>query len=252
MSIAERHQYILNELAEKGYVRVVDLADALEVSAVTIRKDLKLLEERQLLFRSHGSASSRELYANDRSVNEKELLFSEEKKRIARAAVELISPKEAIIIGSGTTVLALAREIPSQPLTVLTAAMNVSMALMEQPEIEVVQLGGIVRKSSTSVVGPYAEEMIEAFACTKLFLGIDGLSPDFGFTTSNALEAHLNQRMIRSAQKTIVLTDSSKFGRKGFGKICDLEDVDLVITDNGVAPGIVKELERAGLEVRVV
>ncbi len=253
LTIAERHRYILDQLEGKGFAKVSDLSEALGVSVVTIRKDLKELESRGLLYRSHGSASSRELYAKDRSVSEKESFFAEEKRRIGKAAAAILKAQEAIIIGSGTTGLALARSLPHNlPLTVLTAAMNVSLALLEHDKIEVVQLGGILRKSSASVVGPYAEEMMRSFACTRLFLGVDGISPDFGLTTSNAMEAHLNRQMMQAAEQTIVLTDASKFGRKGFGKICDLEDVDLVITDQATPAELVAEMEERGVEVRVV
>ncbi|MEL6633614.1 MAG: DeoR/GlpR family DNA-binding transcription regulator [Bacteroidota bacterium] len=253
MTIAERHAYILNQLNEKGYVRVADLADALSVSLVTIRKDLKILESRQLLFRSHGSASIRKSYANERPVEEKETIHALEKQRIGQKAVELLQANEAIIIGSGTTALAFARGIPNElPLIVLTGAMNVSLALMEKEKVELMQLGGIVRKSATSVVGPFAEEMLQHFACTQLFLGVDGISLDYGLTTSSLLEAHLNQRMIQAVEKTIVLCDSSKFSLRGFGKIGEVEDIDVIITDTGVATSTVTELEDRGVEVWVV
>ena len=130
--------------------------------------------------------------------------------------------------------------------------MNVAMALMDSPEVETVQLGGVVRKSSSSVVGHYAEEMMDNFACSKLFLSVDGISLDYGLTTSNMMEAHLNARMIMSVQRTIVLADSSKFGKKGFGKICDLEDIHTIITDKGVSDHYVQKIEEKGIEVILV
>ncbi|MFN3800991.1 DeoR/GlpR family DNA-binding transcription regulator [Belliella pelovolcani] len=253
MTLAERHRYILDKLNQAGIVHVSDLSKELNVTVVTVRKDLKLLEDKGLLFRSHGSATLHSPYVNDKPVNEKKLVRVEEKIKIAQAAVQLVEKEEAIIIGSGTTVVSFAQLIPKdQKLTVLTAAMNVTLALIDSPEVEIVQLGGVVRKSSSSVVGNYAEEMMANFACSKLFLSVDGISLDFGLTTSHMMEAHLNAQMIRSVQKTIVLADSSKFGKKGFGKICNLEDVDMIITDSGI-PDIYKEkLEEMGIEVRVV
>ncbi|ERM82224.1 transcriptional regulator [Rhodonellum psychrophilum GCM71 = DSM 17998] len=252
MNIAERHKFILDKLKEAGIVSVAELSKALDVTMVTIRKDLKLLEDRKLLFRSHGSATPTSPYVNDKPVDEKKLVMVSEKDKIARLAAELIEDDDAIIIGSGTSVTALARAIPNQKkVTVLTAALNVTIALMEHPNIEIVQLGGIVRKSSSSVVGHYAEEMLASFSCSKLFLGADGISPDFGLTTSNMMEAHLNTKMIKSVQKVIVLADSSKFGRKGFGKVCDVDDLDMVITDAGI-PDIYRiKLEERGVEVLI-
>lgn len=253
MTLAERHRYILDQLEIKGLLTVSDLAKELNVTMVTVRKDLKILEEKGLLFRSHGSATSVSPYVSDRSVQVKKLEQVEEKSRIAQKALDYLEPHEAIIIGSGTTVGSFAQAIPrNYPLTVLTAAMNVALALIDTTELELVQLGGVVRKSSSSAVGHFAEEMLKSFACNKLFLSVDGISLEHGLTTSNMMEAHLNAEMIRSVQKTIILADSRKFGRKGFGKICDLEDIDVIITDSGI-PEIYRErLEEKGIELLLV
>lgn len=253
MTIAERHKYILDALSKAGFVTVADLSRELEVTVVTIRKDLKILEDKGLLYRSHGSATPVSPYVNDRSVNEKKLVRVEEKTKIALFARDLVDEDDAIIIGSGTTVVAFAQAIPkNRKLTVLTAAMNVTLALIDASEVEIVQLGGVVRKSSSSVVGHYAEEMLKQFACSKLFLSADGISLDYGLTTSHMMEAHLNTQMMKGVQKTIVLADSSKFGKKGFGKICNLEDIDMVITDAGIPELYKEKLEEMGIEVRVV
>lgn len=253
MTISERHKFILDRLNEAGIVHVADLSKELDVTVVTIRKDLKLLEDKGLLYRSHGSATLSSPYVNDKPVNEKKLVRVEEKIRIAQAAVGLVEENEAIIIGSGTTVVSFAQMLPkNQKLTVLTAAMNVTLALIDAADVEIVQLGGVVRKSSSSVVGNYAEEMMRNFACSKLFLSVDGISLDFGLTTSHMMEAHLNAQMIQSVQKTIVLVDSSKFGKKGFGKICNLEDIDMIITDSGIPEHYKEKIEEMGIEVRIV
>jgi DeoR family transcriptional regulator of aga operon len=253
MVIAKRHKYILDKLSEAGYVSVADLSKEMNVTMVTVRKDLKTLEGKGLLFRSHGSATSVSPYVNDRSVTEKRLVQVSQKKTIAGKAIDLLQDNDVIIIGSGTTVLAFAQTIPkSLSLTVLTAAMNVSMALLDLPKAELVQLGGMVRKSSSSVVGHFAETMIKDFACSKLFISVDGIDPEFGLTTSNILEAHLNSIMIGSAQKTIVLADSSKFGKKSFGKIANLEDIDTLIVDKDLPSHYVGLLEEKGVEVVLV
>jgi len=250
MSIAERHKLVLDKLQKEGYVSVAALSKEMGVTMATVRKDLRMLEEKGLLFRAHGSATPIYPYVNDRPVNEKELVHVEEKQAIAKKAIEFLSERDAVIVGSGTTVVAFAQAIPRKlPLTVLTGAMNVTMALMDSPEIEIVQLGGSVRKSSSSVVGHYAEEMIANFACSKLFLSVDGISLDYGLTTSNMMEAHLNSLMIRSVQRTIVLVDSSKFGKKGFGRICGLEDIHTIITDKGLSSHYISKLAEKGIEV---
>jgi DeoR family transcriptional regulator of aga operon len=101
-------------------------------------------------------------------------------------------------------------------------------------------------------MGTYAEHILADFFCSKLFLGVDGIDLDFGLTTTNAMEAHLNRQMISVSQKTIVLCDSTKFGRRGFGKICGLDEIDQIITDSGVSEHIDKTLEGLGITVTIV
>jgi len=113
-------------------------------------------------------------------------------------------------------------------------------------------LGGMLRKSSSSVMGAYAEDILKDFFCSKLFLGVDGIDLDYGLTTTNVMEAHLNRQMIQVSNKTIVLADSSKFGKRGFGKICDIEDVDQIITDDGISSHLVDSLEAKGIKVTIV
>lgn len=253
LSIAERHQYILKKLKGKGFVKVLDLSKELKVSFVTIRKDLKTLEDKNLLFRSHGSASLINPYINEKPVQDKEKIHVVEKQRIAAAAVSLLKNNDTIIIASGTSVAEFARQISQvSSLTVLSASLNVSMILTKNAQVEIIQLGGIVRKNSASSIGPFAEKMLAEFTCNKLFLGVDGIDLSYGLTTTSAMEASLNKCMIKAAQKVIVLADSSKFGRKGFGRICGLEKVDIVITDDLIDKNFKKGLEDQGIQVITV
>lgn len=253
VSIAERHQQIIDRLQKEGKVNVADLCTDMNVSSVTIRKDLKLLEDKGLLFRTHGGATLHNPYTIDRSVNEKEKIQSSEKMRIGATAARLLEPNDSILIASGTTVLALAKNIqPKGNLTVITSALNVALELIKHPDVEVIQLGGLLRKSSSSVTGPYAEGVLEDFSFSKLFLGVDGIDLEFGLTTTNVMEAHLNRQMIKVSQKTILLADSTKFGKRGFGKICGFEDIDQIITDKGVSDYVVRALEGMGIKVTIV
>ena len=253
INITERHQFILNKLKKEGYANVVNLCKELKVSSVTIRKDLKLLEDKKLLFRTHGGATVNNPYTVDRPVNEKEKLQSSEKMKIGVAAALSVEPNDSIIIASGTTVLAMAKNIqPIENLTVITSALNVALELLKHSNVEVLQLGGMVRKSSSSVTGPYAQSVLNDFFCSKLFLGIDGIDTEFGLTTTSAMEAHLNRQMIAASQKVIVLTDSTKFGKRGFGRICGIEEVNQVITDSGIPDHYANHLESMGIEVTVV
>ena len=117
-----------------------------------------------------------------------------------------------------------------------------SNILSQHENIDIIQLGGMLRHSSLSVVGEYAARILDLCSFSKLYLGVDGIDLDFGITTTEMREAALNQKMIAAAQKTIVLADSSKFGRRGFAKIAD-------ITDPGISPNVAKKIEDLGIEL---
>lgn len=251
MTILNRRQEaILNELNEKKYVTVIDLCEKHSVSTVTIRKDLNLMESAKLLHRTHGGASLQPIYAFERDVNDKEELQVEEKKQIAKTALKYINNNDYIILGSGSSIHYLARIISGfHKLTVLTPSLTASLELCKDSNINTIQLGGDIRNSATSVVGPIAEQILSQFSCNKLFLGVDGLHLDFGLSTSNAMEAHLNQAMIAVAEKVIVMADSTKMNVRGFGKICDLDKIDILITDKGINIETKTKLEEIGIDV---
>lgn len=248
--INKRQEDILDELNKKGYVNVVELCETHNVSTVTIRKDLNFLENEKLLHRTHGGASKQPIYAFERNVNDKEGIQVEQKQQIAKEALKYINDCDYIILGSGSNIHYLSRIISGfQKLTVITPSLKVSLELSKEPKIDTIQLGGDVRDSSTSVTGPIAESILRQFSCNKLFIGTDGLHLDFGLSTSNALEAHLNQVMIEVAERVIVLADSTKMNIRGFGKICNLDKIDVLITDDGIDIETKTKLEDLGIEV---
>lgn len=248
--INERQMRILTELKENDFVRVQNLCDKFDVSSVTIRKDLSFLEKKGLLFRTHGGASKQSLYAFERNIGEKESLQVDQKKKIAESSLPFIKEKDYIILGSGTTILYLARMLNSfEKLTVVTASLFVSIELCKNDNVKTLQLGGDVRKSSNSVIGSIAEYTLNDYSCNKVFLGVDGIDMDFGITTTNALEAQLNKAMIKASEKVIVLADSSKIGKRSFGKIAEIQDMDILVTDSGLKRKDQKALENMGVEI---
>ena len=250
MTKEERHALIMDMLIQQNSILVTDLSERLQVSSVTIRKDLTELERAKKLYRSHGRAILINPDINNRNVNVKEKLCIDEKRIIGKVAASMITHDDSILIASGTTVHALARSIEADhKLTVITASLQVSELLSGQENIDIIQLGGMLRHSSLSVVGNYAESILSNVFCSKLFLGVDGLDLDFGITTTDMREANLNQVMMRTAQKTIVLADSSKFGRRGFSKIADMDEIDLIITDTNVQPTVAKRIEEMGIDL---
>lgn len=252
MTKNERHSAIMNLLMKNGSIAVTELSDALKVSSVTIRKDLTELEKQKKLYRNHGKAMLIDPYMSNRSVNEKEKLFINEKQAIARLGASIVNDKESIIIASGSSVTALARELVTKDqLTVISASMTVSEILCQNDKFDIIQLGGFLRHSSLTVVGKYAEMCLADFACSKLFLGVDGIDIDFGLTTTNLMEAQLNRVMMNAAAKTIVLADSSKFGKRGFSRICGIEDVDHIITDRNIPEAYAKHITDMGIRLTI-
>ncbi len=253
LNIIDRHKLILKKLKADGFVTVNDLSEQFNVSLVTIRKDLKLLEEKKLLFRSHGKAIPVNPYITENPVQIKEKINATEKNKIAMAAVQTLEPHDSIIIASGTSVIEFARHIkPLEGLTVLSASLSTALILAKSKDIEVMQLGGMVRPSSASVIGPIGEKMLAEFTFTKLFLGVDGIDLEYGLTTTNLMEASLNKAMIKAAQKIIVLADASKFNKKGFGRICELNEVDQIITDSNIDAKTKSRLIELGVELTIV
>ena len=250
MTKEERHTYILEQLMKQSSVQVSELAELLYVSSVTIRKDLTELEKNGRLYRSHGKAILINPFANNRSVNEKESLNAEEKQLIGMEAAQLVVPNDSILLASGTTIHALARNLrPADKLTVVSASLQATEFLAENENIDIIQIGGNVRHSSLSVVGQYSEMILRSCSFSKLFLGVDGIDLEFGISTTDMREAELNREMIHTAQKTIVLADSSKFGRRGFARICGMDDVDMIITDAHVSPTIAAAIEELGIDL---
>lgn len=252
LSLSERHSYILDKLRKERTLRIMDLCKALKVSSVTMRKDVNLLHQKGLLYKTHGAISFSNPYTTTKPIHEKEFLQVEEKKSIAAYAASLIKEDDAIILASGTTILQLARHIPSLRMKVICSSLEPAALLSQNEKIEVFQLGGFVRRSSTSVVGHFAEKMLESFSCNKLFLGVDGIDLQFGCTITNMHEANLNRVMMKIAQQTIILADSTKFGKRGFGKICEVSQVDQIITDDGLPASVVKTLKQSGIDVTIV
>lgn len=249
-TITDRHQFILKKLAEKGQVSIPQLIDEMKVSGVTIRKDLKLLEEKKLLFRTRGGGSINNPYAIERPIDEKEFIKSDEKKRIGKAALGLIGQNDSIIIGSGTTVFEVARQLhPEKRIIVITPALKVALELINRPNVEILSLGGLVHQSSSSTAGSFAEKVLDELSCGVLFIGVDGIDLEHGLSITNIVEASLNQKMIKLAQTVVVCADSSKFDRRGLGKICNLEQIDYIITDREVSRETVNKIERTGVKV---
>ena len=249
-SIAERRKYILDDIFDKGFVKVADLAEALDVTPTTIRKDLTALEKEGLLYRAYGSALPTAAQVLDISLNTKRLINLKLKQRIARKAEEFIEENDSVFLAAGSTIAVFAELLkPKGRLNVVTPAVNVAMQLGEMSGVTVMQLGGLLYGNSMCVVGAEAKQVLGSLHCSKIFFSVDGIDPEHGFTCATIEEAELTHRMMEVSDRSIVLADSTKLGVRGFGRICTASEVDILITDSGIKPECQKALEKAGVKV---
>ncbi|MCB0284595.1 MAG: DeoR/GlpR transcriptional regulator [Calditrichaeota bacterium] len=230
-----RRSKILESIEEEGQLRVHELSERFGVSVVTIRNDLIQLEKKNLLIRTHGGAIKEKRVNIDFALSQKTKMNTDEKLRIAKKAVEFIKEGDTIILDSGSTTQLIAKQIKNfKNITVLTNALNIVATLSDSKDLEIIIPGGILRKRSLSLIGPIAEISVNNFSVDKLFLGVDGIDPQYGITTPNLEEAHLNRIMIERSKEIFVVTDSSKFEKQSMALITDLENIDVLITDTKI------------------
>lgn len=254
-STVSRRIKIIELLKTHGQVNVKELSESLGVSGVTIRNDLENLERKRVLIRARGGAIKMELSSadGDYSFSDKQKKHIIEKKEIGKRAAELIEENNTIIVDSGSTTYELAKNLKKfNDLTVITNALNIVTVLAEFKNINVIVPGGILKKNSLSLVGALAERGFKDYFCDKLFLGVDGFDLDIGISTPNMEEAYLNQVMIEISKEVIVITDSSKFQRRGFAFIAPVKRINTVITDKGILPEYKSKLENLGIKVIIV
>ena len=252
-STVERRSYILKLIEEDGQVDVNSLSKKFEVSEVTIRKDLRYFEQKNMLMRSRGGAFKQSVIDVDLSVYERRKQNINLKQKIGTVAAALINTGETILLDSGTTIMELVKNISKQnEITVITNAIDIAYRLTEFPRIKVIVPGGILRRNSLSLVGEQAADTLRNFYCDKCFIGADGIDIERGLLTTNVEEAHLMRINIRNAKKVIALVDSSKFQPKGIMTVASLDDVDMIITDRGIPDEKRKQLNALNIEVLIV
>jgi len=249
----ERRRAIVDYVNQNGRALVRDLARKYSSSEITIRRDLELLHNRGLIYRTHGGALPiRAGTESDRNLSEREMQYPREKQRIAAAAAKLVKEGQAVVLDSGSTTTAVARALRDfQRLTVITNAINIASEL-SGTSIDVILTGGMLRPNSYSLVGPIAEESLRRLKADVLFLGVDGFDTQTGVSTPNLLEAQLNRLMVQIAARVIAVCDSSKFGRSSLSSIVPLSNIHAVITDKEIPRQQLRALKKAGIETILV
>lgn len=248
--LQERRKKIMEMLQKDEMVKVSELMKIFDVSIETIRRDLEYLEERGSLSRVYGGAVLPQPKAIEPAYEKREIRNFDEKKAIGNKAVELVQDNDIIAIDIGTTTLEFARAlVGKRKITVITNSMKIAMVLSVDSNIRVIMLGGEVRSGEFSVSGSLASNEMKRFNTEKLFLGVGGLSLIKGLTDYHMEESSLRQIAIENTQEVIVLADYSKMGVIAMNNVCNLEDMDILVTDSKADSGTMDKLREMGIEV---
>jgi DeoR family transcriptional regulator, fructose operon transcriptional repressor len=252
MYAEERHQAIAELVASRGRVAVTELASHFDVTTETVRRDLSQLEKLKLLRRVHGGAvSTRSVTMLEAQLPDRDQVNAEEKERIARAAVSLLPDGGGtLLLDAGTTTARLAAHLPtSEHWTVITHAVPIAAQLAPLAHVELHLLPGRVRAATQAAVGHSTVEAIGQLRADLAFLGTNGISVRHGLSTPDPEEAATKRALAAGAERVVVLADASKVGQERTVRFADLDDVDVLVTDDSIDIADAKAFEAAGLEV---
>jgi DeoR family fructose operon transcriptional repressor len=252
MYAEERHQAIAELVASRGRVAVTELATHFDVTTETVRRDLSQLERLKLLRRVHGGAvSMRSITMLEAQLPDRDQAQAAEKERIARAAAALLPEGGCtLLLDAGSTTIRLAAQLPpTEHWTVITHAVPIAALLAPLPHVELHLLPGRVRPTTEAAVGHATVEAIGRLRADLVFVGTNGISPSHGLSTPDPEEAAVKRALIRSAQRVVALTDATKVGQERTVRFADLEDVDVLVTDESIDEADVKAFEAAGMDV---
>lgn len=246
----ERLKMINQYIKTQSRASVSELCNILNVSESTVRRDLKELEHRGTLKRTHGGAVFLGLVSLEPTFTEKEDKYRREKELIAKKASEMIEEGDSLIIDSGTTTMLLSGHLMKfRNLTVVTNSILFAQLLSANNGIQIILTGGILRQNTMSLVGPIAEESLEKIRVDKAFIATNGIDSKFNLTTPNIVEASIKKKMISCANEVIILADNSKIGYVSFAKFANISDIDSCITGAMLSKDKQRELESKGLKI---
>ncbi len=236
MLARQRQELILDAVRTTGGARVSELVDTLGVSDMTVRRDIEVLSGRGLVTRVHGGATAAGSSVEEPGFAAKSGLHTAAKQAIATAAAGLIEPGASVALSAGTTTHAVASVLLGVPgLTVVTNSLRVAEVLWQSEAMTVVLTGG-ERTPSDALVGPVAVAALRGLHVDWLLMGVHGMDPEAGFTTPNLVEAETNRALVASARRVAVVADTSKWGVVGLSTIAGLDEVDVVVSDEGLEP----------------
>jgi len=242
----KRQRRIIDCLNGDAMTSVRDLSQQLQVSTVTIRQDLSLLEDEGFLKRVHGGA----VLESADDISKRLVVNYEKKQRIALAAASYVKEGESILIESGSTNAILVKELGKREgVTIITSNAFIARQLKKVEHASIILLGGLYQHESESLVGKLAKLCLDNLNFTKAFIGVDGFSREAGFTSTDMMRAEISAHIVKKGAEVFVVTDSSKFGKVQLTNLFYPSDVDYVITDDGIPPADKAFLEENGAQV---
>ena len=251
LSRQERQQQIIGRLAE-GSVSVQELVEQFDVSQITIRRDLALLERRAKLLRVHGGAIANERVAYEFSFKEKESQNREAKEAIGRAVAQLVQARSAVFVDTGTTALAAARALrPIGPSVIVTNNLCVASEYVGQRDVAVLIPGGKVGYLSPDLYGEWTLEALSNVSVDVALLGCDGVYPQEGYYSADPQSRAVSRLMTERSHRAYLLADSSKFGHRSLCRIASLDRLSGIVTDSGISPKWQEEVEAAETDLIV-
>jgi DeoR/GlpR family transcriptional regulator of sugar metabolism len=243
---AERREQILDAVRSGRSAGVVELAARFHVSEMTVRRDLQALARAGKLRRVHGGAvSEREEPPFAQTAVER----LAGKERVGRAAAALVADGDTVMVDIGTTTLQLARCLHGRSLTVVTSSIPVVQELLPDPSIELIVLGGSLRRNYLSLVGVLAEDALGQLSADVAFLGASGLTRDLRVMDTTMVEVPIKRGMIAASRRAVLLLDAAKFDMRGSMHVCRATDFDAVVTDAAPEHPRVRALVQAGVDV---
>jgi DeoR/GlpR family transcriptional regulator of sugar metabolism len=254
---AERQAKILQTIRERGVVENEELSKIFDVSLATIRRDLKTLSDQRLIKLDHGGSTITDyLDSMGEPLYETKVYINEDcKAAIGAAAAQMIQNGDTIILDSGTTNAQIARHLRQRKLRqieVITCDLMVAKELGDDPNISVLVLGGLMRKSYYTTYGPYTEQVLRNIQANKTFLGVDAVSKERGVSNIVLEEVPVKELSIRASEQVIMVADSTKFGKSATYRVCGWDAINIVITDDGISSDFTDFFNTCGLTYKIV
>jgi DeoR/GlpR family transcriptional regulator of sugar metabolism len=252
MFAAERRQRILEVMRTNGAASLRDLADAVQSSEVTVRRDLRVLEADGLLNRHHGGATLPGALTREPTYSQKAQVAAAEKVAIAELAASLVEDGDAIAIGAGTTTQFFAQQLVRHTeLAVVTNSLLVAQALGSSPRIEVVLTGGTLRGSIHAMVGSAAERSLASLRVRRAFISGNGLTAERGLSTPNMQVASVDRALAATAEEIVVLADHTKIGVDTMVQTVPTDEIDHLVTDDAAPRDVLDELASRTVRLHV-